>query len=107
MDKESPEEKLKKVEIQAVEKECLDRVFAYISKFFIKLVSLVKQTPSKERAFEEKISASDLMRVLNAYGEKPTKAEVELMIWEVDDDLDKHVSQYEFEKMYKRCIADK
>lgn len=28
------------------------------------------------------------------------------MIWEVDDDLDKHVSWHEFEKMYKRCISD-
>lgn len=29
-----------------------------------------------------------------------------LYIQEVDDDLDKHVSQVEFEKMYKRCISD-
>ena len=28
------------------------------------------------------------------------------MIWEIDDDLDKHVSKDEFEKMYKRCISD-
>jgi hypothetical protein len=26
---------------------------------------------------------------------------------EIDDDLDKHVSKQEFEKMYKRCIDDK
>lgn len=31
MDKESPEERLKKVEIKPVEKECLDRVFNYLS----------------------------------------------------------------------------
>lgn len=30
-----------------------------------------------------------------------------IIIWqEVDDDLDKHVSKAEFEKMYKRCISD-
>ena len=28
------------------------------------------------------------------------------MIWEIDDDLDRHVSEDEFEKMYKRCISD-
>lgn len=28
------------------------------------------------------------------------------MVQEVDDDLDKHVSKVEFEKMYKRCISD-
>ena len=32
MDKESPEERLKKVEIKPVEKECLDRVFKKLSK---------------------------------------------------------------------------
>ena len=38
--------------------------------------------------------------------EKISKAEVDLMIWEIDDDLDKMVSRDEFEKMYKRCISD-
>ena len=37
---------------------------------------------------------------------KITKADVELMIWEVDDDTDGFVSKSEFETMYKRCIAD-
>jgi len=71
------------------------------------LISTVSHDPNKKEDFKDKVSAGDLIRVLNAYGEKPTKADVELMIWEVDDDLDKHVSKYEFEKMYKRCIADK
>jgi hypothetical protein len=46
------------------------------------------------------------MKALVFLGEKPTKTEVELMIWEVDDDLDGFVSFKEFEKMYKRCIND-
>ena len=46
------------------------------------------------------------MKALTFLGEKPTKTEVELMIWEVDDDLDGFVSFKEFEKMYKRCIND-
>ena len=37
---------------------------------------------------------------------KFTKADVELMIWEVDDDTDGLVSEAEFIKMYKRCIND-
>lgn len=32
MDKESPEERLAKVEIKPVEKECIERVFEYLSK---------------------------------------------------------------------------
>jgi len=35
MDKESPEERLNKIEIKPVEKECLERVFDYLSKFQI------------------------------------------------------------------------
>ena len=30
-----------------------------------------------------------------------------LIIWEVDDDLDGYVSKEEFQVMYKRCIDDK
>ena len=29
-----------------------------------------------------------------------------MCVQEVDDDLDKHISKDEFEKMYKRCISD-
>ena len=55
---------------------------------------------------KEKIGVVDIMKALTFLGEKPTKTEVELMIWEVDDDLDGFVSFKEFEKMYKRCIND-
>lgn len=36
-----------------------------------------------------------------------TKPEIEMMIWEVDENLDGRVDAYEFELMYKRCIFDK
>ena len=55
---------------------------------------------------ENLIGAGDVREQLLQFGQKLTKNEVELMIWEVDDDLDKHVSWHEFEKMYKRCISD-
>mmetsp|Transcript_27213 Transcript_27213/g.36358 ORF Transcript_27213/g.36358 Transcript_27213/m.36358 type:complete len:153 (+) Transcript_27213:186-644(+) len=48
----------------------------------------------------------DIARTLQFLGCKPTRAEVELIIWEVDDDLDSYVSKQEFETMYKRCISD-
>ena len=34
------------------------------------------------------------------------RSEVNLIIWEVDDDLDGYVSKEEFQTMYKRCISD-
>ena len=49
----------------------------------------------------------DIARALQFLGCKPTRAEVMLIIWEVDDDLDSYVSKQEFETMYKRCISDK
>lgn len=48
----------------------------------------------------------DLARVLQFLGCKPSKSEVNLIIWEVDDDLDGYVSKEEFLVMYKRCIDD-
>ena len=46
------------------------------------------------------------MKVLTDLGCKPLRSEVNLIIWEVDDDLDGHVSKDEFQTMYKRCISD-
>ena len=54
----------------------------------------------------DKISAMDIARTLQFLGCRPTRADVELIIWEVDDDLDCYVSKLEFETMYKRCISD-
>ena len=47
------------------------------------------------------------MRVLTFLGCKPLRSEVNLIIWEVDDDLDGFVSREEYQTMYKRCISDK
>jgi hypothetical protein len=35
------------------------------------------------------------------------KADIEDMIWEVDDDCDKHVTWAEFQAMFSRCRNDK
>ena len=47
------------------------------------------------------------MKVLTYLGCKPLRSEVNLIIWEVDDDLDGFVSREEYITMYKRCISDK
>ena len=93
--KQSPAEILKAVEIQSIEQEQLNRVFEFLT---------TRDTTKTEK---EKISAMDIARALQFLGCKPTRAEVELIIWEVDDDLDGYVSKHEFETMYKRCISDK
>lgn len=38
--------------------------------------------------------------------EGTNKDELNLMIWENDENLDNYVDYSEFEKMYKRCIID-
>ena len=52
----------------------------------------------------DKISPMDVARVLQYLGLRPSKNQVNLIIWEVDDDLDGHVNYEEFLTMYKRCI---
>eukprot|EP00347_Sterkiella_histriomuscorum_P001395 403372200 len=94
--KQSPAEQLKIVQIKPIEQECLDRVFFY----------LIDKDNKKPEEHKRKIGEGDLMKVLNFLGQKPSKAEVKLIIWEVDDDLDGFVSKEEFQTMYKRCISD-
>ena len=94
--KQSPWEVLKTVQIKPIEQECLDRVFDYLK----------SKDPKKPTDHAEKIGSGDLTRVLTFLGCKPLKSEVNLIIWEVDDDLDGYVSKDEFQTMYKRCISD-
>ena len=92
----SPAEKLKSVQIKPIEQECLDRVFNY----------LIAKDKKKLKDNQTKISHMDIAIVLQFLGCKPSISEVKLIIWEVDDDLDGHVSKEEFQTMYKRCISD-
>ena len=94
--KQSPWELLKSVEIKPIEQECLDRVFGY----------LTSRDTSKSEDNSHKIGPKDLIKVLTYLGLKPLKSEVNLIIWEVDDDLDAYVSRDEYHTMYKRCISD-
>ena len=47
----------------------------------------------------------DVARVLQFLGERPNRNFVNLIIWEVDDDLDGFVNYEEFLTMYRRCIV--
>jgi Ca2+-binding EF-hand superfamily protein len=94
--KMSPAEKLKQVGIKPIEQECLDRVFNY----------LIEKDKKKLKEQCNKISHMDIACVLQFLGCKPSMSEVKLIIWEVDDDLDGHISKEEFQTMYKRCISD-
>ena len=95
--KKSPAEKLKEVQINTIEQDRLNEVFKYLSE---------QQGNEKPEEFKDKIGPQDLTKVLAKMNSKHNKAEVQLFIWEVDDDLDGYVSQEEFNIMYKRCISD-
>ncbi|CAD7952930.1 unnamed protein product [Amoebophrya sp. A25] len=77
-------------QISQVEYDCLKKVFHYI-----------------DARKDSRLDASEISEVLFKLGYKSTAREIDLMIWEVDDDLDHHVSWEEFLVMYQRCISDK
>jgi Ca2+-binding EF-hand superfamily protein len=56
----------------------------------------------------DKISAKALRKMLKKLTSqiRLNKEEIDLMIWEIDEDMDGKISYYELEKMYKRCITD-
>ena len=68
--KQSPAEILKGVEIQTIEQECLNRVFGFLT---------TRDKTKTENT--DKISAMDIARTLQFLGCRPTRAEVELIIW--------------------------
>ena len=92
----SPAEVLKNVEITTIEMEYLNRVFDF----------LVRQDQEKPEDKRSLISHMDIAKVLLFLGCHPSKSEVKLIVWEVDDDLDGYISRAEFLNMYKRCISD-
>ncbi len=53
-----------------------------------------------------KLSSKCLRKVFRQMNYESDKDELDLMIWEIDEDMDGKVSKYEFEKMYKRCVSD-
>lgn len=56
---------------------------------------------------KEKFDKKDVIRILTELNFHYSKPEVDQWIWEVDEDLDGSINEYEFTLMYKRCIFDK
>ena len=69
--KQSPAEILREVHIQTIEQEQLSRVFNFLS----------TRDPTKTGEGLDKISSMDIARTLQFLGCRPTRAEVELIIW--------------------------
>ena len=94
---ETTDEKFMRLKISEVEETNLWRVFEILC---------------GTRVFKENedkwFDSSDVKRILKKLGVKNvTQQKVDLMIWEVDENLDKRVDEKEFELMYKKCIEDK
>jgi calmodulin len=79
-----------KEQISQVEFDALKRVFQYI-----------------DSQKDNTLSAEEISEVLVKLGNPLNNREIELLLWEVDDDLDQHCSWEEFLIMYQRCINDK
>ncbi|EPR61351.1 EF hand domain-containing protein [Toxoplasma gondii TgCatPRC2] len=73
----------------AVELEALRRVFNWI-----------------DSDKDGKLSLQEISNALASLGHKMPKQEIEVIIWELDEDLDQHISWDEFLVMYQRSIND-
>merc|ERR1719299_99667 len=82
-------EKYVQLNVSQVEIDCLKKVFAWM-----------------DAKKDNKLDWSEIADVLIKLNHKTAKQDIELWIWEVDDDLDQMVSQDEFLTMYQRCISD-
>ena len=99
--KHSPAELLKNVQIELVEKDCLNRVFSWLKSQDTKKGEDLEDEKKRED-IQGKITLNDLTKALRRMGCMPNKTEVANMIWEVDDDLDGMISEDEFLTIYKR-----
>jgi len=73
----------------------------------VELDSLKKVFAWMDAKKDNKLDWQEISDVLLKLGHKTPKQEIDLMTWEVDDDLDGHVSWDEFLVMYQRGISDK
>jgi len=55
---------------------------------------------------DNSFSVKAIRKILRKIDKVPSREELDLMVWEVDDDLDNRISRYEIEKIYKRCLWD-
>jgi len=116
-DEDSKQKKYKKeIEAKAAEKKMKISASNYVSKTMmnskkrnfkeddIPMMSSKREEDSGEKS--KKIGVKAVRKALRNLCEEYPKEEMEMMIWEVDENLDGYISDKEFEKMYKRCITD-
>jgi Ca2+-binding EF-hand superfamily protein len=96
--KKSPDEIIEGVSIYQVEREALERVFSIFTS---------KSDNKDSLQGASRFGWKEVYQVLKELGCPMSKQDVQLMIWEVDEDLDTYVSKEEFETMFKRCVYDK
>jgi Ca2+-binding EF-hand superfamily protein len=72
----------------------------------VELESLKKVFNWLDTKRDQKLCWQEISDALNKLGHKTPREQIELWIWEVDDDLDMMVAWDEFLTMYQRCISD-
>lgn len=68
--------------------------------------SQLNSTKQFGEKYDNLISVKAIRKILRKIDKVPSREELNLMVWEVDDDLNGKISRYEIEKMYKRCLWD-
>ena len=92
IDKEKTiEEKLEEFSINSTEEKYLLRVFKLLS------------APNGEEFFTN----LEIKDMLGRMGMQMNKSQIDLMIWEFDENLDRKISEKEFINMYKKCVIDR
>jgi hypothetical protein len=119
-DEDSIQKKYKKeIELKANEKKMKLETSNYVSKISQtqgkKMKKTFKEDEEKSQNIEQeeestekkgKIGTKAIRKVLRTLCDQYMKEEMDMMVWEVDENLDGYVSEDEFEKMYKKCITD-
>jgi len=116
----SSEEKLALIEIKPIERKALEKAFRRLSKATVatgdesfstpkgeeEREAPRKQAKGEENRVKDYFTAEDVAKLLIELKHNAGKPEIDLMIWEVDENLDKRVDRDEFELMFRRCIED-
>jgi hypothetical protein len=115
-DEDSKQKKYKKeIEQKANEKKMKIETSNYLSKISQTTGKKTKKNykedefknPEEESTSKKgKIGPKAIRKVLRTLCDQYMKEEMDMMIWEVDENLDGYVSEKEFERMYKKCITD-
>lgn len=84
-----------------------DHVLVKMSKNETKIKELKHQIIKLNNRNRKIVSSNDLMQILIDLGHPMKLKEIEEMIWEVDEDLDKCLNWDEFKLMYERNITDR